>query len=287
MQEEVVEDSEMKRRIGLIAILVAQVVLLVLMLIPFAYMLSTSFKRNVDVYVFPVRWVPRPFVVINYVIALKDLHIFTLFRNSMIVSILAVSTSLFTSSLAAYSFARKTFPGKTALFFLILGSMMVPFQAILIPLFLIMKNLGLYNTFPALILPWCANAYGIFLLRQYITTIPEEYDYAARIDGCPDFRIFTRIILPLSKPILLSLGVFLFIWTWTDLLLPLIMTNASAISTIELGLSQLGGQYGGTQINIPVAMAGCTVAILPPLIFFVLGGRTLMSGNLMQGGIKG
>jgi multiple sugar transport system permease protein len=276
-----------RRHALLIAVTLVQLMIVIVMIVPLAYMLSTSFKRNMDIYVFPLRWIPRPFVLIGYIEALKDLHILLLFRNSLLVAVAAVAISLFVNALAGYSFARKSFPAKNALFLVVLSSMMVPFQAILIPLFLIIKGMGLYNTFAAIILPWSVNAYGIFLIRQYVTTIPDEFDYAAKIDGCPDFMIFTRIIIPLCKPILLSLGIFLFIWTWTDLLLPLIMTNSASLTTIELGLSQLGGKFGGTQINVPVAMAGCTIAILPPLLFFVLGGRTLMMGQLLQGGIKG
>lgn len=259
----------------------------IIMLAPFAFMVSTSFKHDMDVYAYPIKWIPSPAMFGNYVTAWTQLGYFRLVVNSVFVALSATVISLLVNAMAGYAFARKKFPGKRILFIAVLGSMMVPFQAILIPLFLVIKGLRFYNTYAAIIIPWCASGYGIFLMRQYISTIPLELDHAAQIDGCSDFMIFFRVILPLCKPILVSLGIFVFIWVWTDLLLPLIMTRSPGLQTLELGLSHLGGKYGGARINIPVAMAACTMAVIPPIVCFIVGGRTLMRGELLKGGIKG
>jgi multiple sugar transport system permease protein len=190
---------------------------------------------------------------------------------------------LFLLSLAAYAFARLRFPGREALFLLILGTFAIPFQVTLLPSYLIIKRLDWLDTYQALIVPRLVSAFGIFLLRQYYLSIPTELDDAAMIDGCTRLGVWRRIIVPLSGPALATLGIFAFLFAWNDFMWPLVVTNDPNMRTVQLGLAMFRGRYG-TQWTI--LMAGTVTATIPAIIVFLAGQRWFIA-SIAQSGLKG
>jgi multiple sugar transport system permease protein len=192
-----------------------------------------------------------------------------------------------TGSLAAYAFARKSFPGRDAIFWTLMLQVILPYQVTLIPLFVLMTRWHLTNTYFAFWLPFGASVFGTFLLTQAMKTIPREYDDAARIDGCSDFGIYWRILVPMIRPTLTVLAVFSFILQWNDFLYPLIMTHSNSMRTLQVGLAALRPQ-GGVLIGPELAliMAGATYAFMPTMILFLALQRYIVTG-LVAGGLKG
>jgi len=200
-----VQQSMQRWVIGLVAIIGAFI-----MFIPFLWMISTSLKEDADIFLIPVQWIPRPIVWANYPAALVYEPFFTYFWNSVIVTFFAVLGSVFTASLVAFAFARLRAPGRDALFAILLATLMLPGEVTLVPVYLIFRNLGWLDTYLPLVLPsWFGgSAFYIFLLRQFFLTLPTELDDAAKIDGANLFSIYSRIIMPLSKPALASVAIF-------------------------------------------------------------------------------
>lgn len=253
------------------------------MALPFLWMISTSFKEMGQVLIFPPQWIPKPFVLANYAEA-WDLAKFSLFfRNSAIVTILTTAGQLITCSLAGFAFARLEFPGRDSIFLVYLATMMIPIQVTLIPLYLLMKELGWINTFSGLIVPGIFSAYGTFMLRQFFLGIPESLDESAVIDGCGYFRIYWQILLPLSKAALATQAVFCFMWQWNNLLWPLVMTNTDEFRTLTVGLQLFKGQYS---IAWNLLMAGSVVSMIPILILYVFLQKYFVEGIAMTG-LKG
>ncbi|MCI8623023.1 MAG: carbohydrate ABC transporter permease [Provencibacterium sp.] len=253
------------------------------MALPFLWMISTSFKEMGQVLIFPPQWIPKPFVLANYAEA-WDLAKFSLFfRNSAIVTILTTAGQLITCSLAGFAFARLEFPGRDSIFLVYLATMMIPIQVTLIPLYLLMKELGWINTFSGLIVPGIFSAYGTFMLRQFFLGIPESLDESAVIDGCGYFRIYWQILLPLSKAALATQAVFCFMWQWNNLLWPLVMTNTDEFRTLTVGLQLFKGQYS---IAWNLLMAGSVISVIPILILYVFLQKYFVEGIAMTG-LKG
>jgi len=204
--------------------------------------------------------------------------------NSLVVAGSITLIQLVTCSTAGYAFARLRFRAKNALFVVVIGSLMIPIQVTIVPLFLIMSKLGLTNTLWALILPPVFSGFGIFLMRQHFLSLPTELEEAARIDGAGHARTFFQVMLPLSGPALATLGILTFTYWWNDLLMPLVMINDTDTQTLPVGIVLLAGRYAtGTLTTIA---AGITMAIVPVLIVFIVAQRWLVSG-LTAGGIKG
>lgn len=255
------------------------------MVIPFIWMVSTSFKELAQVFVYPPEWIPAPFVWENYPKAFTAVPFARWFLNSLFIGLFVTVGQLLTCSLAGFTFARMRFPGRNALFLLYLGTMMIPHHVTIIPVFVMMNALGLVDTFWPLIIPALVSAWGTFLFRQYFLTMPQELEDAAKIDGCSFFRIYSQIFMPLSKPILATLGVFTFMGSWNDFLGPLIFLQSKDNKTLPIGLLQFRADFQGMS-NWPVMMAGVVISVLPVLIAFVIGQKYFVRGIALTG-IKG
>jgi multiple sugar transport system permease protein len=254
-------------------------------LLPFVWMIVSSLKREIDVFRLPVRWWPDPLTWQNYVTVWTGKHPLTrYFGNSLFVAAFRVGGELFTSSLAAYGFARLRFKGRDALFILYISTLIIPFQMLLVPRFILFKEMHLYNTLWALILPGMFTVFGTFLLRQFFLAIPQELADAARIDGASEWQIYWRIVLPLAKPALASLAILGFVWSWNDYETPLVMLTSEQHFTIPLGLTSYIDENGG--FSAALIMAGSVSAILPVLVVFLVLQRQFIAA-LARSGLKG
>lgn len=255
----------------------------VTMVLPFLWMISTSLKNDRQAYIFPPIWIPDPIVWSNYLMTWEALPFDLFFLNSVIVAVFVTLGQLVTCSLGAFAFARLHFPGRDKLFVLYLATIMVPFQVIMIPLFILVRELRWIDTYAGLIVPLIFSAYGTFLLRQFFLTIPTELEDAAKIDGCSYFRIYWNIMLPLSKPALATLGIFVFLWSWNNFLWPLLITNSLDMKTLPLGLAYFLGQY---TVYWNLLMAGATIVMAPVLVVFFFAQRYFIEGITLTG-LKG
>jgi multiple sugar transport system permease protein len=270
----------------LLSMLLYLLLLLIVALIagPFLWMISNAFKDQTTIYSNPPTWIPSPAIFDNFVTAWTQVPFGMFFLNSIKVASLITMGQLVTCSMAAYAFARLRFPGREVVFGLYLSSLMVPGQVIVIPLYILMRNLGLVDTHAALILPALASAFGTFLLRQFFLTIPRELEEAAIIDGAGMMRVLLTIILPLSRPALAALAIFTFTYFWNDFFNPLIFLDSPQNLTLPVGLALLQGQYSGT--SPAVMLAGVCMAIVPVFIVFLIGQRHIVEGITLTG-LKG
>lgn len=256
----------------------------VLYAMPFIWMLSTSVKPGYQVYLIPPVWIPAKFEWENYIRPWLNLPFATFYRNTIIITVLGMTGTLLSSSLVAFAFARMRFRGRDLLFLLVLSTMMLPSQVTLVPLYILFSKLGWINTFLPLIVPqWFGSAFNIFLLRQYMMTIPLEMDDAARIDGAGWFQLYWRILMPLSAPALGVVAIFSFTFNWNDYLHPLIYLNAVQNFTVSLGLPLLNSRY---VTEIQQTMAQSVLAILPVLAVFFFAQRYYIQGIVISG-VKG
>jgi multiple sugar transport system permease protein len=247
-------------------------------LVPFAWMLLTAFKPDNEV--FSRTLLPSRLAWENFPRAFTFFPFARFLFNTIVVAVGSTGVHLVTSCLAAYAFARLRFRGREVLFLLYLGTLMVPQQVTIVPLFLMMQSVGWVDTFWALILPGAFHALGVFLLRQFFMTIPRELEESAFIDGASRLRILWQIILPLSKPALATLAVFTFIREWNSFLWPLIVTTTPDMRTLSVGLSLFTGQYG-TEWNL--LMAAAAVTLLPTLVIFAFAQRYFVEGIAVTG----
>jgi multiple sugar transport system permease protein len=253
------------------------------MLVPFFWMATTSLKRQTEIFLFPPKWLPNPIEWRNYADVFRKQPFHLYFYNSAYIAVLVtVGTCLF-ASLAGYAFAKIAFPGKNAIFLILLSSMMIPTEVTAIPLFQWMSRLHLVNTHFPLIVPPMLGAYGmfgVFLLRQFFITVPPDLDEAAKIDGCSPLATFGRIMLPLCMPALATLCIFVFLHSWNEFFDPLIYLNSSRLYTLPLALSLFTDQ-GGTQWHL--LMAASVMATLPLLIVFFAAQKKFIEGVAMTG----
>ncbi|HXF62590.1 MAG TPA: carbohydrate ABC transporter permease [Caldilineaceae bacterium] len=253
------------------------------MLLPFLWMVITSFKTDAQVFKIPFEWIPNPWVWQNYpnMLLQPSFHFWRYVINSVITSVCITLGSLLLNSMAAYAFAKYRFPGREVLFFLLLVTIMIPIHITLIPVFVMIRWLGWVNTYEGLIVRNLAGAFGIFLMRQFFMTIPQDLIDAARMDAAGEFRIFWQIALPLSKPALATLGVFTFLGSWNEYLWPLIVISKDEMRTLPLAIAALGGGY--YVLSWPVLMAGATFATLPVIVVFFLLQRYFVEGITLTG----
>ncbi len=256
--------------------------------IPFLWMLGVTFMDPPQVWVYPPKWIPNPWVFTNFAAAWNAVPMGQYFINTTIVAIGVIVERLLFSTLAAYAFARLEFPGRDLIFMLFLATVMIPEQVNLIPLYLIVRKLDWLNTYQGMILPSLANAFTIFWLRQFFKGIPVDLEDAARIDGSSRLGILFRIVLPLSVPALAVMCLFSFNEAWNMFLWPLIMTDKPLMRTIEVGLAFFQNQYGGRTGGSEVTwlMAGNTIAIIPAIVFFLIVQRQMIQGMTFTG-LKG
>jgi multiple sugar transport system permease protein len=252
----------------------------VVMLVPFAWMLSTSLKEPGDVFVYPPQWIPEPVQWENYQETVTVMPFGRFYLNSAIQAVAVTVLQLLTASLAAFAFARLRFRGRDLLFLLYLGTMMIPFPVTMIPNFVIIRSLGWIDTFRALILPPAFSAFSTFLLRQYFMSIPVELDDAARVDGASSFRIWWQIIMPLSGPALATLAIFTFLGQWNSFLWPLVVTNSERMQTLPVGLATFQGQYS---IQWHLLMAGSVISVVPILGIYIVGQKWFVRGITLTG----
>ncbi len=253
-----------------------------LMLIPFYWSVGTSLKLEQFVFATPPQWWPDPLTLQNYVSVFTKIHFSRYFLNSVFVAGITTLAHAFFDTLAAYAFAKLSFPGRDKLFFILLLGLMVPFQVNLIPLYRIMATLGWTNTYLALIVPNLTSIFGIFLMRQFLITIPNDLLDAARIDGCDEFGVFTKVALPLALPGIATLIIMVFMGTWNDFLWPRIVTSSEALYTLPVGLAQLQMKNTSNEAQI---MAGTVLTALPMIIVFLFMQRQFIEG-MTAGALK-
>ncbi|MGE7823077.1 carbohydrate ABC transporter permease [Paenibacillus sp. NPDC093718] len=254
-----------------------------LMIMPFLWMISTSFKSFADSMSVPPQWLPVEWHPDNYLRVIQTIDFGTYYLNTVIVTVGRTAGQLILCSLAAYAFASLRFPFKNAIFLALLAVLMVPSQVVMIPSFVIMREFNWLDTFYVLIVPGIFSAFGTFLLRQFFMTLPKDLEEAAKIDGCSYFRIYWNIYLPLSKAALVSLAIFTILASWNDLLWPLIMTSSEEMRVLSIGISSFQGQHS---TDYPLLMAGALMATLPIIILFIFLQRYFIEGIAMNG-IKG
>lgn len=259
------------------------IVAAVVLMFPFVWMLSGSFKDNLEVVRMPPNLIPDTFKFSNYVEITKYFPIYRFLGNSVGVSIVTTVAQIVVCAMAAFVFAKIPFRGRETLFVLYLITMMIPMQVTMTPLFIVFQKLHLTNTYLGLILPGIFSAYGTFLLRQHIMTIPDPLIEAARMDGASYLRVFMSIILPLSKPALATLAIFAFMASWNNFLWPLIITSDKELMTLPIGLSKLQGRWA-TEWNI--LMAGNVISFIPIFIVFLFASKYFIKGMTMSG-VKG
>ena len=255
----------------------------VLLLTPFAWLLSTALKaESADLFAYPPQWIPDPIVWSNFVKAWNILPFMRYIFNTFYIAIATVLLKLFFCSLTGYALARMRFAGRQFIFYCVLATTMVPFQVLLIPLFIVTLKLGLIDSYMGVILPVAVNAFGIFLLRQAFTTIPTDLEDAARIDGCSEFTIYARIMMPLIKPALATQAAFTFVAQWNDFLWPLVVLKSRELYTLQLGLASLQGVFG---VNWRYISAASVIALVPTVLFFLFTQRFFTQG-LTSGEVK-
>ncbi len=255
----------------------------VIIILPFLWMLGASFKPESDIFGYPLRLQPTHPTFANYVGIWHELPFFRLLVNSVVFAGGVTVCSVFFDSLAAYALARLRFPGRTLAFYLVLATLMVPFQVTLVPLFQLLFKMHWLNTYQGLIVPRATSAFGIFLLRQFFITIPRELEEAAQAEGASEWYIYSRIMLPLAKPALATLAVFYFMTNWNDFLWPLVVTSTTNMRTLPAGLTLFAGEY---VVEHGVLMAGALISLLPLAVAFALAQRYFTQG-IATTGLKG
>ena len=258
-------------------------ILALITLVPFIWMVSASLKTNNDVFAIPIQWIPKTWHPENYSVIWERIPLVTFFKNTAFLSIVITVIQLLTSSFAAYGFSKMNFKGRDTLFLAYIGTIAVPWQSYMIPQFIMMRQLGLTDTLWSLVLLQAFSAFGVFLLKQYYSSIPDELCESARIDGLSEWGIYRRIILPLTKPALASLTIITFVNTWNDYMGPFIYLSSTENKTIQLGLKMFVGLFDAEYALI---MAASVVSILPVGIVFLAMQKYFVEG-IATSGMKG
>ncbi|NUR26996.1 MAG: carbohydrate ABC transporter permease [Catenulispora sp.] len=251
-----------------------------LVLVPFGWMLSSSLKRNNEVLTVPIEWIPKEFHWSNFVDIWDRIPMLTYLGNSAFLSVTITLLQLLTGSFAAYGFSKVSFPGRDALFVAYIATIAVPWQAYMVPQYIMMQKAGLTDTHLSIILLQAFGAFGVFLMRQYYMSIPDDLCEAARIDGLTEYGIYWRLMLPLSRPALASLALLTFVNTWNDYMGPFIYLTSNELWTVQLGLRSFVGQYDAEYAMI---MTGAVLSVLPILVIFLFGQRYFIRGIATSG----
>jgi multiple sugar transport system permease protein len=259
------------------------VILSVSMLLPFFWMASASLQMDKDVFRFPFRWIPREPRWKNYLLIWKRVPFLTFILNTVKLTTIITALQIFTSSLAAYAFAKLRFKGRDLIFTCYIATIAIPWQVYMVPQFIIMRKLGLGDSHLALILLQTFTAFGVFLMRQFFVTIPGELSEAARIDGLGEYGIFFRIILPNAKPALATLTIYSLVLVWNDFMGPLIYLSSEKLKTIQLGLRMFIAQYSA---EYSLIMAASLVSLVPIILLFIFLQRFFVEG-VATSGLKG
>lgn len=253
-----------------------------IMLLPFAWMITTSLKTSASVLSMPPQWIPKDWQWSNYIVAWNTAPFGRYFFNSFFMSGMTTIGEVILTILAAYAFAKMKFLGRNALFTLLLGTLMIPGQMLLVPNFVTISRLGWLDSYQALIIPWLASVFAIFLLRQFFRSLPDELWDSARMDGCGRFRFLWRIMVPLAKPAIVTVAILKFIGGWNAYLWVLVMTNSELMRTVPVGLVSFSSEVG-TQYEL--LMAASVLAILPILILYFFTQKQFIK-SFARTGIK-
>jgi ABC-type glycerol-3-phosphate transport system permease component len=289
MSDRIIERKHVRHPAKRTSLYVAAIATSLLMIGPLYWMFATSFKQSGDIFASPPEWIPSPFILQNYRDVFTLLPFERFFVNSVIVAFLIVALNVVFDSMAAYAFAKLRFPGRDLIFFVLLITLMIPFQVNLIPLYRLMvlfheidPRLGT-DTYFGLIAPSMIQVFGIFLMRQFFQSIPDEVLESARCDGATEFRIIRSIVLPLALPGMATLAIFTFLSSWNDFLWPLLITSSDEMRTLPVGVALLARR---NTINWGNTMAGTTLATVPMIAVFLVLQRRFIEG-LTAGAVKG
>ncbi|MCH4031398.1 MAG: carbohydrate ABC transporter permease [Lachnospiraceae bacterium] len=272
-----------KQIIGKIILYIVLILLAIGMLVPFAWMISASLKAEKDVFAFPIQWIPTNPKWSNYVKIWKKVPLLIGFRNTIVITVVATTLQVITSSFAAYAFAKLTFKGRDTIFLAYVMTIAIPWQVYMVPQFIMIKNMGLTDSLVGLILMQSFTATGVFLMRQFYIGIPNELLEAARIDGLSEYGIWAKIMLPLSKAAIATLIIQGFVFEWNDFMGPLIYLSSSNKKTVQLMLRMFNTQYSS---NYALIMAAATVSLIPVFVLFIFLQRYFVQG-IAAAGIKG
>jgi ABC-type glycerol-3-phosphate transport system permease component len=247
----------------------------VIMIFPIYWMFATAIRPKDEIFSPVIELLPTGWVWTNFADALASMPFLRWFWNSTVIAVVAVVITVTLNLLCGYAFAKFRFAGRDVLFIAVLSALMIPVQVIIVPLFFVVSDLGLLNSYWGVILPRAAEAFGIFMVRQFMVSIPDELLEAARLDGASELTIFRKIVLPLSKPIIAVLIIFTFMWRWNDFVMPLVMLTDQDMYTVQLGLNLLKGQYNTEWTSI---MSIALLSLVPMLMIFVFFQRQLIQG---------
>ena len=278
--ENTIKNQKLFKTAGVYALLGLLSLLIVL---PFFWMVSSSLKISQDVFSLPMEWLPKDPQWVNYKTIWSKIPLLTFFANTTKLTLIITILQVLTSSFAAYAFAKMNFKGRDGLFLAYVGTIAVPWQVYMVPQFIMMRKMGLADTHMSLILLQAFTAFGVFLMRQFYFSIPNELSESARIDGLSEYGIYWRIILPLSKPALATLTIFTFVTTWNDYMGPMIYLNSTEMKTIQLGLRMFITQYSA---DYNLIMAAALVSLVPIFIVFMFMQRFFIEG-IATSGLKG
>lgn len=278
-----IKNNKQKVKPRMIINFILCVIVAFMMVIPFVWMVSASFKAKTEIFTKPIQWIPKVFRSVNYETVLKDIPFPIYFLNTAKITICVTVLQLITCSMAAFAFAKLKFPGRDKLFLAYLGTMMVPWHAIMIPQFMVIQKLGLYDNHLSLILTGAFSAFGVFIMRQNMLSIPDSLNEAAKIDGCGPFRIFTRIALPLSRSGLATVCALTFTYVWNDYMGPMIYLDTDSKKTIQLGLATFKRQF---DTDYGAIMAGTVISLLPVVVVYALAQKYIVEGVAFTG-VKG
>jgi len=272
----------MNNRASTLALNEGLFLLAVITLTPVAWMVSASFMLPGEASTTPIHFFPMHPTLEHYEALTERLHVGRYFMNSFIIASVVTLISTFINSMAGFAFAKYRFPGRNKLFRFLLSGMIVPAQVTMLPLFLMLKSMGLVNTYVGVILPGLASIFGIFLIRQFAGSVPDSLIEAARLDGASEFRVYRSVVLPLCRPILYTLALFTFMGTWNDFMWPLIVMTDNANYTLPVAIANLKGEH---LLDLELMMAGSVITVLPVLILFLAFQRHYIRG-IMVGGVK-
>ena len=254
-----------------------------IIIMPILYGLSISLMDQSEIFSYPPKLIPRSITLENYENVISSVPIFKFIGNSLFVSLVVTIGQIVTSCLAAYAFSYFDFSGRKFLFVLSLSTLMIPSESTIIANYLTIAKFGLSDTYTGLIVPFLVSAMGIFLIRQFYLTVPKELKEASKLDGCSNFRFFIKVLVPISKPVMSSLGIYTFLNTWNQYMWPLLVTNAPEKRTVQIGISML--QFAESQ-NIGLVFAGVIMIIVPSIVIFIIGQKQLVKG-ITAGAVKG
>jgi multiple sugar transport system permease protein len=263
-------------------LMILLVVIAVATMLPLIWMVMASFMPSGEASSVPPPFFPRTVTLDQYISLFTRLHLGRSLLNSTVLAVAVTFISLVVNSMAGYAFAKYRFRGRAPLFKMLIASMVIPAQVTMLPLFLMLNKMGMINTYFGVIIPGMASIFGIFLIRQFATSIPDSLLEAARMDGASDFRIYWSIILPLCKPILVTLAIFTFMGTWNDFLWPLIVMTDDSMYTLPVALANLSGEHVQ---DTELMMAGSVMTVLPLLVVFALVQKYYLAG-IMAGSVK-